>query len=43
MPQFPFKWPPVIQIVAVLCIIGFMAAILFPVFQTVNHPHRGYC
>ncbi len=40
MPQFPFKWPPVTQIVAALCIIGFMAMILFPVFQHV-HEHSG--
>lgn len=33
MPQLPFKWPPVTQIVAVVCIIGFVAAILFPVFH----------
>lgn len=36
MPQFPFKWPPVTQIVAVVCIVGFVAAILFPVFQHVH-------
>ncbi len=40
MPQFPFKRPPVTQIVAVVCIVGFVAAILFPVFQKV-HEHSG--
>jgi prepilin-type processing-associated H-X9-DG protein len=38
MPQFPFKWPPVTQIVAAVCIVGFVAAIIFPVFQ---HVHEG--
>ena len=33
MREYPIKWPPAIQIVIVLCIIAFMAAFLFPVFQ----------
>lgn len=32
MPQFPYKWPPVAQLVAVVCIIGFMAIVLFQYF-----------
>jgi len=39
MRQYPIKWPPVLQIVVVLCIIAFVTAVLFPVFQTVQ-PHR---
>ena len=43
MPQFPYKWPPVTQIIAVVCIVALVAAILFPMFQTVHHPYRSYC
>lgn len=40
MPQFPFKWPPVPQLVAVVCIIGFMAMILYPMFHPSGEPIR---
>ena len=33
MPQFPFKWPPVVQIAVVLCIVAFMVAVLYPVYR----------
>ena len=40
MPQLPFKRPSVTQIVAVVCIIGFMAIVLFPVFHPSGEPIR---
>lgn len=43
MREYPIKWPPAIQIIAVLCIIGFVAAVLFPVFQKVHQPRYDYC
>lgn len=37
-------WPPVGQVLVVLCIIAFMTAILFPVFQKVHEGRSGpYC
>ena len=38
MAHYPRGWPPIGQIAAVLCIIGVVFAILFPVFQK---PHEG--
>ncbi len=44
MPQLPFKWPPVTQLVAAVCIIVFIAAILYPVFQKPREGNRrDYC
>ena len=44
MRQYPIKWPPVLQIVVVLCIIAFVVAFLFPVFQKAReHSRPVYC
>ncbi len=40
----PLKWPPPLQIAAVLCIIAFMAVVLFPVFvHAPNTDGRASC
>ena len=43
MARYSRNWPPFVQALVVLCIIAFMTAILFPVFQKVhesNGPRR---
>lgn len=44
MPRYPRGWPPLLQIAAVLAIIAFVSAVVFPVFQKVREPnHHGSC
>ena len=40
MPQLPFKWPPVTQLVAVLCIVGFLTLVLYPLLHPSGEPIR---
>ena len=43
MARYPRGLPPLTQLIAVLAIIGFVAAVLFPMFQRVPHPRRSVC